>query len=139
MATLNGNDYYLLVDSVDMSAYVTSVSLSRTRGDENTTAGAGTEWEEHASKLSVCDISFTLAFDSTSSGDYLDHISSADPIAIIYGPRGSTAGMQKHDQDFLLTAQSGPEQNVEKTMVKIEVTGKSTGAPRTDLYANGTF
>ena len=139
MATLNGNDYYLLVDGVDMSAYVTSVSLSRARGDENVTAGSGTEWEEHASKLSVCDLSFTLVFDDTNSGDYLDHISSDDPVAVIYGPRGSTTGYQKHDQDFLLTAQRGPEQNVEKTLVKIEVTGKSDGAPRTNMYANGTF
>lgn len=150
MPVYNGNDAYLSVNSVivadpdDATEKVFRMfRMSRSVGDENTTSGAGAEWEDHAGKLGVINGTITISYNTsrvlTDLAAIDDRTAEGQIIPIVWGPEGDVAGKPKHDQDFLVTQINGPEVNVEKPLVTFEMTVVSSGAPRSNMYAGDTF
>lgn len=140
MPEYNGNDIYLTMNAVDITARWRSFEMSLGIGDEDVSAGAGIGWEKHASKLKVVQGTIVLVYDDTAAAADQAALYTADSIvAVVYGPEGNAAGKPKHDQDFLITGISGPTTNHDKTLVTLEYSVTSTGEPTSDIYEGDTF
>jgi hypothetical protein len=150
MAHYNGNNAYLSINGrvlgaasgADSNVFI-SASLKLSTGDEETSAGSGISWEEHADKLSVVEATFEIAYDVGVVDDDLDAVTDAlgigQVVAIIYGPEGNTTGQPKHQQDFLVTGVDGPKVDVKKTRAMFSISAKSTGVPTSNLYAGDVW
>ena len=150
MAVLNGNEAYLSVNSVvvadpgDATEKVFRMfRMSLSTGDENVTAGAGTNWEDHAGKLNVINGTITIVYNTSRVTADLAAISDQTAegmlIPIIWGPERDVAGKPKHEQNFLVTQINGPEINAEKPLVTFEMTVVSSGEPTSNLYDGDTW
>lgn len=150
MVAYNGNNAYLSINSRvvgdpddDTEKVFKSCSFSESIGDENVTGGAGTDWEDHAGKLRVVNGTIMIIYhtdritaDMTAIRDLSNSLQN---VPIVWGPEGDVAGKPKHDQDFLITQVKGPEVDVNKPLVTLELTVISSGAPRSDMYAGDTW
>lgn len=140
MPEFNGNDIYLTINSVDVTARWRSIEMSMSIGDEDVSAGAGVEWEKHASKLKNVSATVTLVYDDTNAAsDLFNLVVAGDVVAVVYGPEGNTAGKPKHDQDFKINSISGPSMNHDKTLVTLAWEMISSNAPRSNIYEGDTF
>lgn len=150
MAALNGNDAYLSINGRVVGAVSGAAAnifrkfeMDLATGDEDVSAGSGIDWEEHADKLSRINGKVTVVYDVSSVVTDIDTITATlgrgSVIPIVYGPEGNTAGKPKHDQDFLVTAISGPSVGHDKPAVLFEMTVVSSGAPRSNIYAGDTW
>lgn len=90
MAELNGNNWYVAIDNVDVSAYATEISLTPGQNSEEVTAGAGVEHEMHNEALNNTKISLTLTYRVGSVPDYIQRIKPGLHV-VEYGPEGHVA------------------------------------------------
>lgn len=140
MPEYNGNDIYLTINGVDVTARWRGIEMSLSVGDEDVSAGAGVEWEKHASKLKNVSATVTLVYDDTSAAnDLFALVVAGDVVAVVYGPEGNAAGKPKHDQDFKINSISGPSTNHDKTLVTLAWEMISTDEPRSNIYEGDTF
>lgn len=134
MATYQDNNYYLDIDGTDLSSYVISVDLDPGINTVETTAGSGTDHVTRGVGLYDHSISFDLKADNATAYA-LTLIKGTHTVT--YGQQGSTAGMPKHVQSFILTATHST--NVNKDMVVYSVSGEAAAAPTTDMFASGVW
>jgi hypothetical protein len=140
MPEYNGNDIYLRINSVNVEARWRSFDPKISIGDEDVSAGAGIDWEKHASKLRNVSATITLVYDDTQAAtDMAALVTSNDVVAIVYGPEGSAAGKPCHSQSFKVNGVSGPTTNHDKTLVTLAYDLISTGVPTKNIYAGDTF
>jgi hypothetical protein len=140
MAVLNDNAIYLRLNNVNVEARWKTVEMSLSVGDEDITAGSGTDWEAHAGKLRGVKIKITLVYDDVAAATDAAAIWVASHVmGFVYGPEGSTTGKPCHNQSMLVTGITGPSTNVEKTEVVWEIEGMGTGTPTKNIYAGDTF
>jgi len=150
MAALNGNNEYVSINGrvvgaasgADANIY-RKVEMDLATGDEDVSGGSGINWEEHADKLSKINFKVTIIYNPTTVSADIDAITNSlgrgTVVALVRGPEGNATGKPKHDQDVLITAISGPGTGHDKPAVLFEITGISSGAPRSNLYAGDTF
>lgn len=142
MATLNGNDIYLRVNSLDMEARWRGFDMKVGIDKEDTSAGAGTEHKKSAAKLKEVTAKLTIVWDTTSAPTDIAAIyglSNNNVIPVVYGPENNTAGKPKDDRDYLVTNITGPNTSVDKKLVMLEVDLVSTGEPRSNIYEGDLF
>jgi hypothetical protein len=142
MATVNTNDIYLRVNSVDVESRWRGMEMKLSIDKEDTSAGTGTTHKKSASKLQEVTAKVTIVWDSASAPTdiaALYGLSSLHVIPIVYGPENNTTGKPKDDRDYLVTGINGPSTNVDKTLVMLEVDLVSTGEPRSNIYEGDTF
>lgn len=140
MPEYNGNAVYLTMNAVDVRARWRNFEMKLNIGDEDVSAGAGIEWEKHASKLRNIGGKITLVYDDlTAAADQAALYTATDIIAVVHGPEGNTAGKPKHDQDFKINSINGPTTNHDKTLVTLEYDVISTNEPRSNFYVGDTF
>jgi hypothetical protein len=140
MPEFNGNNVHLTINAVDVGARWRSMEMTLNIGDENVSAGAGVEWEKHASKLKNIGATVTLVYDdSAAATDMAALVTANDIVAVVYGPENNTVGKPKHDQDFKINSVAGPSANHDKTLVTLTYTMISTDEPRSNIYAGDTF
>lgn len=149
MAKYNGNNAYVKINGVEVAnptddneQVFIQFDVSLSVGDENVTAGAGTEWEDHAGKLKVANGKLTIIYDTARVTADLAAIADTTQakmvVPIEYGPEGNASGKPYHDQDFLVTKITGPSVHVEKNKVVFEMDCISAGTPRKNIYAGDT-
>jgi hypothetical protein len=142
MATYNGNDVYLRVNSVNVEARWRGFEMKLAIDKEDTSAGAGTDYKKSAAKLKEATGKLTIVYDTVAAPTdvaALYGLSSNHVIPIVYGPEGSTVGKPKDDRDWLVTGINGPSTGVDKKLVMWEVDVVSTGEPRSDIYEGDLF
>lgn len=140
MAAYSGNDIYLTMNGVDVTALWRSIEITRNTDEEDTSSGAGTDWKKRAAKLMSLEATVTLVYDDqTAASDQAALFQTDQIIALDYGPEGNTAGKPRHTCDFFISSISGPTTNVDKTLVVIEYSLVSTGEPTNNFYAGDTF
>lgn len=140
MPEYNGNNIYLRMNAVNVQARWRTFEIKLNIGDEDVSAGAGVEWEKHASKLKSISAKIVLVYDDTNAAaDMTALFTQNDIIAVVYGPEGSAAGKPRHDQDFKINSINGPTTNHDKTLVMFEYDLTSTSPPRSNIYAGDTF
>ena len=138
MATYNGNNYYLLLDSVDVSSFTVNLAVDPGNSDQDITAGAGTTHVKRALGLDDYSIKFTLMYDSASLSTYIQKLKPGATVVIEAGIEGHTAGMPRHVQSCLIS-KSGVATEVTKSAVMFECEAKGADAPSTNMFAGATY
>ena len=140
MATLNGNDVYVTLDSVDVSAYWTGeVARNVTNNTVETTAGAGTDWVERQGGLLDYSLSLSLVYDDANLTDYLAKLKPGTTYTMVYGPEGNTAGKPKDELSVIVSSIDGPNPSINKDMVMFAVTFQGAGTPTAWVENGDTF
>ena len=140
MAEYNGNAIYLRMNAINVESLWKNMEISQSTGDEDVTAGAGSEYEKHAAKLRGASAKITLAYNDTQAATDMAALYTQNSIvAVVYGPEGSTVGKLCDSRNWLITGISGPSTNVEKTMVVLEFDLVATGTPTKNIYKGETF
>jgi hypothetical protein len=126
MATLNENNFYVAIDSYNVSARTTDYE-----------AGAGTDHEQLAAALKTTKLRLTLVYNDTDVSSYIQKL--APGIHTIeLGPEGATSGKPRHVQSFLIES-SPVGQSVKKTLVKFEISATGADTPSVDMFAGGVY
>lgn len=139
MATFNGNSIYLTIDSVNVSAYFTSLTLERTGDAVDVTSGSGAVHRERNAGLKDTTFSATLVYDDANLSTFIAKMDSGQAYTVVIGPEGNTAGKPKHEQSFVITGSGPVTVGVDKPLVVFELSGEGNGAPTTDFFTGGTF
>jgi hypothetical protein len=139
MATLNGNDVYLELDSVDVSAYWTGeVSRSASNNVVEVTAGAGQGTIQRASGLHDYALAIDVVYDVADLGTYKSKLVKGSTYTLVYGPEGNDAGKPKDEVPVILASVDGPNPTINKDMVMFSLSfqGADTAV---SLLESGTF
>ncbi len=140
MAEYNGNNISLTMNGIDIKARWRTMDLSLSVGDEDVSAGAGIEWEKHASKLKSSSAKISLIYNDTqAAADYAALWTTSQVVDVVYGPEGSATGKPCHHQSFLITGITGPTTGHDKPAVMVEFDMIGTGVPTKNIYAGDTF
>jgi len=140
MATLNGNNVYLSLDGVDVSAYWTDeISFSESNNTVETTTGAGATDIERQGGLRDTSLSLMLVYDDADLSTYLSKMQAGSSYTVVYGPEGSTSGKPKHEQTMILQTMDGPNPTISKDMVSFSLSFQGAAAATSRIAAGGTF
>lgn len=137
MATYNGNDLYLKIGSVAVSAYFKEVELSPSIESVDITTGSGTDHRMRAAGLEDTSLTATLVYDAA---DIQTYIQSLKPgvYTVEFAPEGNTTGKPKHIQSFILT-QAPFGVSVEKSEVAFQLTFEAAAAPTYNMFAGAVY
>jgi hypothetical protein len=138
MATLQDNDGQLIIGGVDVSGDATSCEIEQKVGIEDTTKGFGTDHEGNGAKLIATTITGKIMYDTTNYSTNIAVLTPGDTQTIIWRPEGNTGGKPEHEQSFVIETVKQTAVTVDKASVMLEFTGRSTGAPTTDMFNGGT-
>ena len=137
MATYNGNDAYLDIDGTSLGTYFREVAFSQTVEAIDTTAGSSTTYRERQEGLKDTSGTITIVYDTAVIQTHLALIKPG-VHTLTYGPRGNTAGMEKHVQSIIIT-ELPHTVNVEKPLVAFAVPFVGAAAPTVDMAAGGVW
>lgn len=137
MAEYAGNNFYLKIDSTDMSAYVVDGTLTPKVNEVDTTAGAGTTYMKRQAGLKDTSGSWTIAVDDT---NFPAQIAACQPgvHTIEWGPQGATTGKPRHVQSMLIS-EAPIDTKVTKDMHAFKVSASGAAAPTVDMMAGGVY
>lgn len=138
MATYNGNNYYVLFDSVNISAYVQEADIDASNAVQDTSVGSGSTHTKSAAGLDTYSCKFVISHDSAGIPSYIQKLKPGATILIEFGIEGNTAGQPRHVQNFIIE-KAPTKTDVTKKMVTYDVSGKGADAPSVNMYAGGTY
>lgn len=140
MATLNGNDVYLSLDSVNVSAYWTGeVSRTVTNNVVETTAGAGQDWTERQGGLLDYNLTLDVVYDDANLADYVAKLKPGSVYTMVYGPESNVAGKPKDELNVIVGSVDGPNPSINKDMVMFSVTLQGAATPTALIEDGDTF
>ncbi len=140
MAEYNGNSIYLRMNGVNIESLWKMMDIGKGVNDVDVTAGAGTEYEEHAAGLKSGKAKITLAYNDAQAATDLAAVHTQNEIiAVVYGPEGSTVGKPCDNRNWLITNIAGPSTKVEKEPVLLEFDLVASGTPTKDIHKGDTF
>jgi len=140
MAEYNGNAIYLRMNGVNVESLWKLMEIGKGVADVDVTAGAGTEYEEHAAGLKSGKAKLTIAYNDTQAAADMAAIhTSTEIVAIVYGPEGNTVGKPCDNRNWLITNIDGPSTKVEKEPVLLEFSLVATGTPTKNIHHGDTF
>lgn len=131
MAFTHGKDAVFTFDSVNLSAYITDVSIDRSAEMAETTT-MGAEAKTYISGLTDATISVTGRYDSTTSTgpdeNFNTWLGEEAASSFEFGPEGSTNGKVKYSGSAFVTAYnvSAPVGDVVAFTAELQVTGAIT-------------
>jgi hypothetical protein len=140
MAEYSGNDVYLSINGKNVGGLWRGFEMTFNSGTEDTSAGAGIDWEKAAAKLQHITAVGTIVYDDvTAAADFTALWEDDMIVRVIYGPEGDVSGKPKHEQDFKIESIPGPATGHDKPLVTLEFRMRSTGVPQSNIYAGDTF
>lgn len=138
MATYSGNNDYLSIDGVDLSAYWREAEITPSIETADVTAGSGSTHRERNEGLKDHTFNFTIVYDSADLQTILPVIKPGTHT-VIYGPEGNAAGKPKHQQSFIFT-EVPTGGNYEKSDARVfSISAEAAAAPTYDMYAGAVF
>lgn len=108
MAKHHGKNGYFMIDGVDLTTFLTDISLEEST-DTAETSTMGDEAKEYVEGLSGGSISLSGMWDDTATTGpdaVLAGLKGAGANPFIYGPAGGASGQVKYSGDAILTAYS---------------------------------
>lgn len=138
MAQFNGNNYFLSIDGLDLSAYVIDIQVAPTANTVDTTAGANATHTQRKTALKDTKVKVTMSYDDTNLQTYIQKMAPGSEYALIIGTEGATSGKPKHVCDFLLVG-APITVTVKKEPVAFELDFEGADAPTVDMFANGVW
>lgn len=140
MAEFNGNNPYLTMNGVDVTARWREIEVNMKFNDIDVSAGAGIVWEKHAAGLANWEGKIILVYDDTQAAtDFAALWTANHEVEVIYGPEGNTAGKPCHQQDVVIIGMTGPKQVYNKPLVMIEFDIRSRDEPTKNIFEGDTF
>ena len=140
MGVLQGNDIYLTINGVNVTARWREFIPDLDAPEEDTSAGAGIDWASRGTKLLSMNSKIILVYDDVAAAN--DQAALWDDtliVPIVYGPEGNESGKPCHDADFKISKINGPATKQDKSRTEFEYAIVSTGTPRKNIYAGDTF
>ena len=137
MATYNGNDVYIKIDSVEVDAYFKTIEFSPSIETVDVTRGSGTDHRQRAGGLEDTTISMTIVYDATDIQTYIQRLKPG-VHTIEFGPEGNVSGKPRHVQSFIISS-SPFTVDVSKTEVAFGISGEAADAPSVDIMAGGVY
>lgn len=138
MTSLNGNNPYLLMNSIDVRTKWKHIQLEATNSSVTVTAGSGRTHVQRAAGLNDTTISITLAYDSAGVSSYIATLQRGNIIPIEYGPESNVSGKPRHLQNFIIESIS-MEEDVEKNEMVFDISGSGADAPTYDMYSGAVY
>jgi len=139
MATYNGNNMYLLVDSVDMSPYWSQeISFTESNATQEVTSGANQSHVQRAGGLDDTAGEFFIVLDSDDLQNYVDHLKPGVVVNATYGPEGSDTGKPKFQGDVIFSS-VGHAVNIAKNLVGFSVSMQGADTPTSRIHNGDTF
>lgn len=138
MATLATGTLYLSMDGVNVSAYVSAVTLTVKAEVIDVTGGASVTHAQNAAGISESALAIKLVYDVEDLAAYLYTLRPGRVITVIYGAEGNAVGKPKHAGAFAIT-QIRHGRSRAKDAVVFEIGGVGAGAPLADMHAGGVF
>lgn len=137
MATYSGNNDYLCIDGVDISAFWVEAQIVGSVGMQENTSGSSS----YVTRIETTK-DYTLTLKVVYDDDMLVILMpliKPGKHRVIYGPEGNLPGKPKHDQVFLFpqVALAGNAEKNQKRVFDIQASGKA--APLFDMYEGGLF
>jgi len=137
VATYNGNDVYIKIDSVEVDAYFKSIEFNPSIETVDVTRGSGTDHRQRAGGLEDTTISRTIVYDAADIQTYIQRLKPG-LHSIEFGPEGNTSGKPRHVQNFIISAAPFSVE-VSKTEVAFSISGEAADAPSVDMMASGVY
>ena len=138
MATLVDNGYFVKFDTVEVQAQVTEVTPDFSVAAQDTTKGAGTDYNQRAAGLKDVKFSVTLAYDIATLQTYIAKLAPGAVVTFEYGPEGAVSGKPRHVQSMLVVSNSFG-QTVQKDPVVFTINLEGADAPSVDMMSNGVY
>lgn len=138
MGQLAGNNIYLVIDGVVVTAPFKEVKLDVSNSSQETTMGAGTAHVQRAPGLSDTKIAITLGYDTATVQSIIQHIRTGTVVQIEYGQEGNGSGKPRHVQNFNIVANSTGAK-VDKSPSTFDLSGEATDAPVVDMFLGGLY
>lgn len=139
MATYNGNNQYLEIDSVDVSGYYTDqLSYNPSNNTVDTTAGAGITGHQRAAGLNDRTLSFVVVYDDATLATYVQKLKVGSVYTVVYGPEGNGAGKPKFAGKMILESVT-QQASVEKIKVVFELEFQQADVPTHTIEGGDTF
>lgn len=137
MPVYNGNNVYLEIDGINVSAFFTDeVSYTETRNTQDTTAGAGTEDMQRGVGLN--DVSFELMLvHDAAAWDTYKGVFGRGIKKVVYGMDTNANGKPKFAGDMIIESVSSGV-SIERTKVVHNVSFVQAGTPTDRIYADGS-
>lgn len=139
MPAHNSNKVYLVLDSMDVSGFMTEVGIKPSNTDVDISAGAGLEHEQTGAGLDSTSWDISLAYFPEAVADYITKIRHGALVMAIYGPEMNVPGKPKHQQLIKISSIDGPKLDVKKGAVMFKVSAKGADTPVVDMFRGGTF
>lgn len=139
MPALNGNNWYVALDGVDVSGFITEVSMDPKNSTVDTTAGSGRTHMQRQPGLDDTTGKITVSYFVGEVSTYITKLQRGKVVNLVSGPEGAVSGKPKHQQDIIINQISGPKQTVSKEHVVFEVSWEAADAPQVDMYDGGVF
>jgi hypothetical protein len=137
MARYNGNNAYILWNGIDLSGFFTdAVGFNPSNSSQDVTAGAGVTHVQKNPGLDDTNITVNIYYDdddATRNG-YLPFLKPGTKATLIYGPEGNVSGNPVHEQSCILTNSNGPNIDITKAKVMLELTFEGADAPVRNIY-----
>lgn len=138
MAVYSGNDDFLSIDGVDLSAYWREAEISPSVETADVTAGSGVTHRSRNEGLKDYTFSFTIVYDTADLQTILPVIKPGTHL-VVYGPEGNSAGKPKHQQRFIFT-EAPTSGNHEKSDARtFSISAEAAEPPIDDMYVGDTF
>ena len=135
----NTNDIYLKFGSTVLSTYFTEkINYNRKADTEDVTAGAGATHIAREAKLLDTNMDFMLVVDTAAHATEIADLDIGTKDTLIYGPRGSTAGLPCFEGPMILNDLKYTA-SLEKTKHAYAVSFVQAGAPTKTIEGGGTF
>ena len=140
MATLNGNDVYVSLGGVDVSAYWTGeISRSPVNNVVETTAGASQGSVQRQAGLNDYSLALDLVYDIADLSTYVARLKQGTVQTLIYGPENNVAGKPKDEVSVVVASVTGPNPTINKDMVMYSLTLQGADTPVSLIEDGDTF
>ena len=137
MAVYNGNDVFLAINGLNVSAWYTDeVTYTENRNQQDTTAGAGSVGVKRQDGLLDCALELMLVHDKDDWNRYKS-VFQGGPKTVIYGPEGSGTGKPRFE--CIMSIESITHGvSIEKTKVAHTVSFVQREDPTATVYLQGS-
>lgn len=138
MATYSGNNDFLSIDGVDLSAFWRECEITQSVESADVTGGSGVNHMLRNVGLADHKIKITLMYDIELAQMILP-LTKVGKHAVVYGKEGSTTGKPKHDQVFVFTEVTTKGSYKKDEAIVLEISGEGAAAPISDMFNGGMF
>lgn len=138
MATfLTGNSWYVTIDSVLVSTYLTDVALSPKNDVKDVTTGGATHMVRQ-SGLDDYSAKLTVGYETSAISTFVQKLKPGATYTFEFGPESNASGKPRHVQSMIVES-SDMSMSADKKFVTFDLSLSGADAPSVNMYAGGVY